>query len=103
MKITRSLTLRANAISCVTIISVMPSCASDSTTRKIVRGPQPEIVREYELFLDEQLVVSVTDNYLRKRVHRLNAPVAARRLRLVAKSTHGASHARVFEIRAYGA
>ncbi|HEY0862737.1 MAG TPA: FAD-dependent oxidoreductase [Lacunisphaera sp.] len=77
--------------------------ASDSTTRKLIRGPQPELVRDYEILLDDRPVVTVTDNLLRKRVHRLAAPVAARRLRLAVKSTHGASHARIFEIRAYGA
>lgn len=76
--------------------------ASDSTTSKIVRGPQPELVRDYTLLLDDQPVVTLTDNHLRKRVHRLAAPVAARRLRLVVQSTHGVPGARVFEIRAYG-
>lgn len=76
--------------------------ASDSTTRKQVRGPQPELVRDYELLLDGKPVVSVTDNLLRKRVHRLKGPVMASRLRLAVKSTHGAPNARVFEIRAYG-
>jgi hypothetical protein len=76
--------------------------ASDSTTRKIIRGPQPELVREYTLLLDDQPVVAVADNYLRKRVHHLEAPVSARRLRLAVNSTHGVPNARVFEIRAYG-
>lgn len=76
--------------------------ASDSTTRKLIRGPQPELVRDYEILLDDRPVATVTDNLLRKRVHRLARPVAARRLRLAVKSTHGAPHARVFELRAYG-
>ncbi len=75
--------------------------ASDHTTRKIVRGPQPELVRDYEVWLDGRSVLTVSDNYLRKRVHRLAQPVAASRLRLLAKATHGLAHARVFEIRAY--
>ena len=49
------------------------------------------------------LVLSVADNLQRKRVHRLPAPLVARRLRLVATATHGVASARVFEIRAYGA
>lgn len=75
--------------------------ASDSHTRKVVRGPQPELVRDYVILLDGVPVVSVTDNILRKRVHRLPAPVSARQLRLEVKSAHGVDHARVFEIRAY--
>lgn len=76
--------------------------ASDSTTSKLVRGPQPELVRDYDLLLDDQIVVSVTNNFVRKRVHALPSPVSARRLRLLVKSTHGVDHVRVFEIRAYG-
>jgi hypothetical protein len=75
--------------------------ASDHTTKKQVRGPQPELVRDYELLLDGKLVAAITDNLLRKRVHRFNEPITASRLRLVVKSTHGAPNARVFEIRAY--
>jgi hypothetical protein len=77
--------------------------ASDHTTRKIIRGPQPELVRDYDLLLDDRTLVKVTGNHLRKRVHRLPATVSGRRLRLVVHSTHGVNHARVFEIRAYGA
>jgi hypothetical protein len=76
--------------------------ASDATTRKLIRGPQPELVRDYTLLLDDQPVATIADNYLRKRVHRLESPVTARRLRLVVTSTHGVPSARVFEIRAYG-
>lgn len=76
--------------------------ASDSTTRKLIRGPQPELVRDYEIQLDDTPIVTVADNLHRKRVHRLPGTVDARRLRLVVKSTHGVAHARVFEIRAYG-
>ena len=76
--------------------------ASDHTTRKIIRGPQPELVRDYEVWLDGRPVLAVSDNHLRKRIHRLAQPVSARRLRLLVKSTHGVAHARVFEIRAYG-
>jgi hypothetical protein len=76
--------------------------ASDAATRKMVRGPQPELARDYEILLDGRPVVSVTDNLVRKRVHRLTTPLTARRLRLEVISTHGLGHARVFEIRAYG-
>ena len=77
--------------------------ASDATTAKVVRAPQPELVRDYEIRLDDRVVVEVADNLLRKRVHRLPAAVTARTLRLVVKNTHGIDHARVFEMRAYAA
>jgi hypothetical protein len=77
--------------------------ASDHTNRKIIRGAQPELVRSYELRLDDCPVAQVTDNYLRKRVHRLPAPVSAQRLRLMVTATHGIPRARVFEIRVYPA
>lgn len=76
--------------------------ASDHTTRKIVRGPQPELVSDYAVLADGKPLVEVSGNLLRKRVHRLAAPVAVRQLRLLVKATHGAAGARVFEIRAYG-
>jgi hypothetical protein len=58
-------------------------------------------VRDYVILLDGVPVVSVTNNILRKRVHRLPAPISARQLRLEVRSAHGVDHARVFEIRAY--
>ena len=76
--------------------------ASDSTTSKVVRGPQPELVRDYDLLVDGEPAVRVVDNHLRKRIHRLTSALTATRLRLVVKATQGISHARVFEIRAYG-
>ena len=75
--------------------------ASDSTNRKVVRGPQPELVRDYEILLDGRSIVTVDNNTLRKRVHRLPASVSARGLRLVVKTTHGVPQARLFELRAY--
>lgn len=77
--------------------------ASDAASRKVVRGPQPELVRDYTILLDDTAVVTVTDNILRKRIHRIGVPLPARRLRLLVQSTHGVRHARVFEVRAYGA
>ena len=74
--------------------------ASDSTTAKTVRGAQPELVRDYDLLLDDRVVASVTANHLRKRIHRLPQPVAASRLRLIVKSTCGAPTARVFALQA---
>ncbi|WP_438482650.1 FAD-dependent oxidoreductase [Oleiharenicola lentus] len=76
--------------------------ASDSTTRKVIRAAQPETVSDYDILLDDQVITSVSDNYLRKRVHQLPVALSGRRLRLLVKKTHGVNHARVFEIRAYG-
>lgn len=75
--------------------------ASDATTAKTIRGPQPELVRDYDLLLDGKVIFSVNGNYLRKRVHRLPEPINARALRLAVTATHGIAQARVFEIRVY--
>jgi hypothetical protein len=74
---------------------------SDAHHRKVIRGPQPETVRDYVLEADGVRIAEVSGNYLRKRVHRLVAPITARRLRLVVQATNGVDHARVFEIRVY--
>jgi hypothetical protein len=77
--------------------------ASDFVSAKTIRGAQPELVRDYDLLVDDHVILSVTANHLRKRVHRLPEPIPARRLRLAVKSTHGVPSARIFEVRAYGA
>jgi len=74
---------------------------SDAITAKTVRGPQPELVRDYQIQVDGETVLTVTGNYLRKRVHRLEAPVPARRIRIGVLSTHGVETARLFEVRLY--
>lgn len=76
--------------------------ASDATTRKIIRGPQPELVRDYDVLFDGATALRVTGNYLRKRVHRLDRPLVASRLRIAVHATNGIDHARIFEVRAYG-
>ncbi len=75
--------------------------ASDSTTKRVVRGPQPETIRAYKILCDGKEILSVEDNYLRKRIHRLEFAVATNRLRVVATKTWGAETARIFEVRAY--
>jgi hypothetical protein len=74
---------------------------SDHLTAKVVRGPQPETVKAYRILADGVPVAAEEDNYLRKRVHRLAAPVKVSVLRIEISATHGAPEARVFEIRAY--
>jgi len=75
--------------------------ASDSLTARMVRGPQPETVRHYRIFCDGQLVLEETNNYLRKRVHRLPAQSSGRLITLEILAAHGISVARVFEVRLY--
>jgi hypothetical protein len=79
--------------------------ASDSITRRIVRGPQPETIRDYTLIgLDEsgnqRELLRVAGNYQRLRRHSIE-PVMLTGLRLVALATNGSSEARLYEIRCY--
>ena len=67
----------------------------------MVRAPQPESVSDYSLLLDGKVIASVKGNYLRKRIHKLDAPLKGRELRLQIDGTNGVPDARVFEIRAY--
>ena len=74
---------------------------SEHMTRKIIRGPQPELVRAYRIIAGDQVLVTETDNYLRKRIHRLPEAVRAPSLRIEIDATHGSSTARLFEVRVY--
>ena len=71
---------------------------------KMIRGPQPECVRDYELLVRDgqawRSVAKVTGNYQRRRVHEF-APVRTEAIRLVVRATNGDPSARVYEIRAY--
>lgn len=73
----------------------------DSISAKSVRGPQPELVKDYNIYLDQTLALAVRGNYLRKRVHTLESPVPARRVRIEILATHGVPDARIFEVRLY--
>lgn len=74
---------------------------SDSQTANVIRGPQPEVVRDYELLCDGRVVAAERGNVLRKRVHRLEKTVRAKTLRLAVSATNGSPTARVFEVRVY--
>ncbi|MBN2376017.1 MAG: FAD-dependent oxidoreductase [Sedimentisphaerales bacterium] len=79
--------------------------AQESYTKKIIRGPQPETVRDYELSYTDAAgkrhkLLSVTKNYQRLNRHEIS-PVEAKSLRLHITATNGADTARVFEIRCY--
>lgn len=77
---------------------------SDGVTARTVRGPQPETVRDYELWADvdgeEQLLLRVEGNYQRLRRHGFEA-VETSRLRLRVLATQGSDHVRVYEVRCY--
>jgi hypothetical protein len=75
--------------------------ASDSTTAKMIRGPQPETVKHYRIRFDDYVVVEESGNHLRKRVHRVNAELTVRRVTVEILATHGLPVARVFEVRLY--
>ncbi len=71
---------------------------SDGNTKKMVRGPQPETVRDFSVLLDGKPVATVAGNYSRKRVIKLDAATSVKSLRLEITATNGVPEARVFEI-----
>ncbi len=77
---------------------------SNGYTQRMIRGPQPETVRDYELRIrdgsDWRPVARVTGNYQRRRVHSFQ-PVETAGIRIVITRTNGVPPARIFEIRAY--
>jgi hypothetical protein len=78
--------------------------ASDTVTNGIVRAPQPETVRDYEILYrsndDWKSLGKVTRNHLRVNRHRFD-PVETAAVRIRVDATNGAADARIFEIRAY--
>jgi hypothetical protein len=80
--------------------------SNDRMTRTIVRAPQPETVRDYELQVRApgstvyETVATVTGNH--QRLNRIAFPARpVDCLRLVVRKTNGDPLARVFEVRAY--
>lgn len=77
---------------------------SDWINQKIVRGPQPELVRDYRIQLGDgqafRTVAEVAGNYQRHCVHEIT-PHTCDRLRLHITATNGDPVARLFEIRVY--
>jgi hypothetical protein len=78
----------------------------DSLNAKIIRAPQPETVRDYELWYrssaesDWISLGRFTGNHQRLRRHDF-PPFTARSLRLKVLATNGSDTARVYEIRCY--
>ncbi len=77
---------------------------SDGFNSRIVRGPQPETVRDYVVELEVGggwvEVKRRTDNYQRRRVHHFES-LTATALRITCTATNGDTQARIFEVRAY--
>jgi hypothetical protein len=78
--------------------------ASDSISRTIVRAPQPETVRDYEIRYRAggvwRTLRQVAGNHQRVNRHSFDA-IEAEAVRIVITSTNGLADARIFEIRAY--
>ena len=79
--------------------------ASDGVTRRVIRGPQPETVRDYRVEVrtaDGRTVpvAEVAGNHQRLRRHRFE-PLEAAALRIHVTATNGNPEARIFEVRCY--
>jgi len=71
---------------------------SDFTTSQMIRGPQPETVRDYRLLLDGKEILEVQGNYQRARNHRFPTGLRGKHLRLEVSATHGLPFVRLFDI-----
>jgi hypothetical protein len=80
--------------------------ASESVTRRMIRGPQPETVRDYAVYGiaddQERALVEVAGNYQRLRRHRFEPAERVRAIRLYLRSSNGVKIVRVYEVRCYG-
>lgn len=74
---------------------------SDRATSKVVRGPQPETVRDYDLTVNGRVVAEVRGNYQRHRRHALPAGTRADAVRVTVLATQGTPEAAIYEIRVY--
>lgn len=79
--------------------------AQDNYNARMIRGPQPETVRDYELRYTDasgqsHALVKVVGNHQRVNRHTF-PPVQAKSLRLHVTATNGADTARVYEVRCY--
>jgi len=79
--------------------------AQDNYNARMIRGPQPETVRDYELLYTDATgnshsLLKITGNHQRLNRHTF-AAVEAKALRLHISATNGVDTARVYEIRCY--
>jgi len=80
--------------------------ASDSVSARILRSPQPETVRDYEITCQDTTgaavrLVRVEGNYQRLRRHDF-PPVETAAVRIQVTATNGSDTARIYEVRCYG-
>lgn len=68
---------------------------------RVVRGPQPETVKDYDVIINGDTALRIERNYQRKCVHQFEKAVQVRSLRVNIRSTNGAPEARVLEVRAF--
>ena len=79
--------------------------ASDGVTRRQVRGPQPETIRDYRLVAERadgtrETLVEVEGNFQRLCRHDFE-PRELAALRLEVLATNGHEEARLYEVRCY--
>lgn len=80
--------------------------SSDSANARVVRGPQPETIRDYEITYTDASgktgvpLVKVSDNHQRLNRHVFEA-IEVRALRIHVTATHGEKTARLYEVRCY--
>jgi hypothetical protein len=66
-----------------------------------VRGAQPETVKNYDMLIDGQPVLSVRGNFQRKRIHCFDPGLRGKTVRIHVLATSGYPSARVVEARIY--
>jgi hypothetical protein len=79
--------------------------ASDGASRNIIRGPQPEMVKDYIITAidksgQQHEIANIKSNYLRLRRHQFDVG-EIRSLRLHVLKNHDSKQIRVFELRCY--
>jgi len=81
---------------------------SDAFNARMIRGPQPETVRDYSVQnapgcgRSDGWRIIETGSCQRKRVHPLAAPLVTEGVRVTVTGANGATAARIFEVRLYG-
>jgi len=67
--------------------------------------PVPECVKNYRILAkngEEWMeLLSIEDNYHRRRIHQLDTPIQTDELKIEVLETHGAKSARIYEVRVY--
>jgi len=80
--------------------------SQDAINQNIIRAPQPETVKDYDVLVrtrgskDWTRVAEVKGNFQRLKRHKFDA-VEAEAVRILVKATNGIQFARIFEVRCY--